>query len=98
MYNLMSTKSPRSSSAELLSAGLPAAYIGTWGCPSSHAGFAFLIENHKVSSSPFLYHIKCPLNGSMTLWLHDIDARIPATSSFVSSGNMLRVCSTQHPY
>ncbi|KAK4830007.1 hypothetical protein QYF61_008177 [Mycteria americana] len=86
MFNLMSTKTPRSFSAKLLSSWVALAHTGACGCSSSGAGlFAFLLNFMRFTPAHFS-------SLSRTLWVASHPSGISTTRpSFVSSASLLRV-------
>lgn len=66
VFNLVSTRTRRAFSAELLSSWMAPAYICAWGCSSPGAGLctSVLVELHVVPISPILQPVKVLLTGS----------------------------------
>jgi len=64
----LSTRTPRASSAKLLSSRQPQACTGAWDCSSPGARSVLpFVELHELLVSPFLQPVEVPVNGSIIL-------------------------------
>lgn len=84
-FSLLSTRTPNSFPAKLLSRQLAS---GAWSYSLPVAGLGISFELHETPHNPFLEPAKVRLNGSTTIW------SIVTPPSFASFANLLRVWST----